>query len=412
MKNKHGITLIALVVTIIVLLILAGVALSLVAGSEGIITKAQTAVDKTQTASAKEMAELTVITYVTDFYDEKYVQNNSTYSTPGSYVVNALKDGKDVGNYWIKTNTTDNTITVYKDRSEQYIEMTGTIETNGDVAWNESIQNAISVANYGDYFDLGTNWIDKENVKLEGNETIKADWRIFYKDDNGVWLILSDYLPINGNETNAFIRGTGTNDVDLDTYTGAELTDHPYSVYPKTQNRNSAITGLTKRDAWKNYLLPNNLKSNSSIQVVGALDVETWLKSWNSKGYTHLATSLGEEMEDGYKGYYVGEGNAGDNISATGAIIQGNEYNDTLYLTHKEFINNCYGYWLASPAASDVNDILFVGENNPNERPEKVHGLYVGRGDCFEGRRGVRPAVYLPNSITIGKNNGVWSIVE
>ena len=40
LKEKRGITLVALVVTIVVLLILAGVSLNLVLGNNGIITKA------------------------------------------------------------------------------------------------------------------------------------------------------------------------------------------------------------------------------------------------------------------------------------------------------------------------------------------------------------------------------------
>ena len=45
LKNKNGITLVALIITIIVLLILAMVSISLVMNS-GIINKSKTAVDK------------------------------------------------------------------------------------------------------------------------------------------------------------------------------------------------------------------------------------------------------------------------------------------------------------------------------------------------------------------------------
>ena len=58
MRNKKGITLVALVVTIIVLLILAGVTLNLVMGEEGILGKATTAVDKSKLAGAKEELEM------------------------------------------------------------------------------------------------------------------------------------------------------------------------------------------------------------------------------------------------------------------------------------------------------------------------------------------------------------------
>ena len=45
-KEKNGITLIALVITIIVLLILAGVAIATLTGDNGILTKAQNAKEK------------------------------------------------------------------------------------------------------------------------------------------------------------------------------------------------------------------------------------------------------------------------------------------------------------------------------------------------------------------------------
>lgn len=58
MKNKHGITLIALVITIIILLILAGVVLNLVIGEHGIIKMAEKAGKNYQDASIYEQNEL------------------------------------------------------------------------------------------------------------------------------------------------------------------------------------------------------------------------------------------------------------------------------------------------------------------------------------------------------------------
>lgn len=54
MKNKRGITLVALIITIIVLLILAGVVISMTVGNDGIIGKAQGAVDAYKNAQEKE----------------------------------------------------------------------------------------------------------------------------------------------------------------------------------------------------------------------------------------------------------------------------------------------------------------------------------------------------------------------
>ena len=60
LKNKQGITLIALVVTIVVLLILAAVSISMLAGENGIIRKAQESKDKTEKAEVEENVRLAI----------------------------------------------------------------------------------------------------------------------------------------------------------------------------------------------------------------------------------------------------------------------------------------------------------------------------------------------------------------
>ena len=58
LKNKKGITLIALVITIIVLLILAGVTIATLTGPNGIITRANEAKEATEQAKQDELARL------------------------------------------------------------------------------------------------------------------------------------------------------------------------------------------------------------------------------------------------------------------------------------------------------------------------------------------------------------------
>ena len=58
LKNKKGITLIALVITIVVLLILASVSIAMLTGDNGIITKAQEATFRTEMAQIREMVDM------------------------------------------------------------------------------------------------------------------------------------------------------------------------------------------------------------------------------------------------------------------------------------------------------------------------------------------------------------------
>ncbi|MCI8272720.1 MAG: hypothetical protein HFJ55_01390 [Clostridia bacterium] len=71
MKNKEGITLIALVVTLIVLLILAGVSIALLIGENGVIYQARNAKENSREAEAREKLELTLLSA----YNEKVLNN-------------------------------------------------------------------------------------------------------------------------------------------------------------------------------------------------------------------------------------------------------------------------------------------------------------------------------------------------
>ena len=62
LKNKKGITLVALVVTIVVLLILAGVSINLVLGNNGIIAKAKEAETKSAEASQNDLIGMNKLT--------------------------------------------------------------------------------------------------------------------------------------------------------------------------------------------------------------------------------------------------------------------------------------------------------------------------------------------------------------
>ena len=70
LKNKKGITLIALVVTVVVLIILAGVSINAVLGDNGIIKKANQAASVTKEAEVKEAINRTILEfYLTNDYE-------------------------------------------------------------------------------------------------------------------------------------------------------------------------------------------------------------------------------------------------------------------------------------------------------------------------------------------------------
>ena len=71
LKQKNGITLIALVITIIVLLILAGISISMLSGDNSILQKVTQSKEKTERAEAKEQAQIDIMAWITDKTSKK-----------------------------------------------------------------------------------------------------------------------------------------------------------------------------------------------------------------------------------------------------------------------------------------------------------------------------------------------------
>ncbi len=105
LKERKGITLIALIVTIIVLLILAGVSVMTLVGENGILTQAQNAKRANENKSAEEKVKLAIIAARSQTTDASLdatklkteVENNYSGSaelTAGGFPVNVEIDGK------------------------------------------------------------------------------------------------------------------------------------------------------------------------------------------------------------------------------------------------------------------------------------------------------------------------------
>ena len=101
MKNKKGITLIALIITIIVLLILAGVSISMVVGENGILNRATEASKKTNEAKDEEQRQFAMAEAAMNFENTTYVDPNTKeeITIPAGFAVsqvegeNTVEDG-------------------------------------------------------------------------------------------------------------------------------------------------------------------------------------------------------------------------------------------------------------------------------------------------------------------------------
>lgn len=156
LKEKQGITLIALVLTIIVLLILAGVAIAMLSGENGILKKAAEAKTKTEEGQKKEETTLTDMDL-----DSHFIINNSKYKCKYGMVTgvgltetvdkleNALPEGYEITKKYDKSSEIDVDIT--GDKSQIVIGTGMVIEKDG--------KECARVVKFGD---------------VEGDETIDA----------------------------------------------------------------------------------------------------------------------------------------------------------------------------------------------------------------------------------------------
>ena len=112
LKNKKGITLIALVITIIVLLILAGVTIATLTGENGILTRANDAKTETEQAEEDELRKLTQVEAATYLKEHEYTDvSGEKVTIPAQCAVsqvegeNTLEDGLVIidknGNEWV-----------------------------------------------------------------------------------------------------------------------------------------------------------------------------------------------------------------------------------------------------------------------------------------------------------------------
>ena len=399
LKSTKAITLIALVITIVVLLILAGISLSLIMGEGGILNRATDAAKTYSIASAQEKIELLVAEASYDYLQKKYVNDESI--DPNTYILNQLssKVGSFEGCILAIEN---NVLTLSKDGKT----VTGIVGTDGAILWINGTGIPVGIAisdstHYGDYFDLGTEILgtktngvySSSNTLADGNHPL-ADWRIFGTDNEGVWLILSDYYPATATSANSsFITSTIGLSLASDTST------YPYAIRSES-NRDDLITRLNgtnsaytgeNAEPWKR-LLPSSLQNNSNITAVGALTVPQWQKSWNEYYESYLTKQI--TVTDNGSGAYNTL-----NMSSNIGYTEGN----TLYFPHKSAVSECYGYWLASPYASDTYRVMHVGYS----------GYVYYSGSSSDGY-GVRPAVHLASSINIEQNSTthVWTISD
>ena len=217
------------------------------------------------------------------------------------------------------------------------------------------------------------------NYSTTLNGQTLSNWKVFYNENGYTYLIYGDYL-----ENSAVPEFTG------------KTTEGTFCVYTNT-NRKDLINGLGTASNWSS-LLTGTLNGNAidyrssgdaNVWAMGAPTIDLWVDSWNeSNPENHIYAREGNTQSDGLKGYYVGT----DNENTTTSQVRGLDNSQTLYFSHDSGVNDeCYGYFLASPGADDVHEVLYVYSDGG--------GGELGKCDNDFALFAARPIVCLPSNI-------------
>ena len=350
LRQQKGITLIALVITIIVLLILAGVTIATLTGENGILTRATDAKEQTEIASVKEQAQLDITNWVADKMKNG---EDATVNTPAK-VQEILESANQNNENKYYKGFTDTGITTPNGYEVPYEELY-TTDTTGEVT-------EVTAANYGDKVD----YVSKGDSSLI--------WRIFYDDEDYVYLISSKSDGSNTVESCQLNQYPGSTKA----YSGsADITDsflqslnsQWFDMVKDAPTRNSnakAIAYLMDQDVWDEY---KDSEGNASY-AIGGPTLELFMNSYNkSEETTTNEIEITDCTSTGYS-----ENTSGDWLLET--------FNNGIY-------NNGTGsyWWLASPRSSDSYYVFYVSGRDG----------YLNYGNVYIGR-GLRPIVIIPKS--------------
>ena len=313
LKNKKGITLIALVVTVVVLIILAGVSINAVLGDNGIIKKANQAASVTKEAEVKEAINRTILEfYLTDDYET---------------LEDFLKAKAEDGSIDSVTKNADGTLTVKKGEYSVTVEnktnSSGGSSSGGETQTPEITIGEIKVV--ADSTGTGTAITDANSVYL-GNTL----YITFVHSITGGTTVVDKTIPyaVTKNGTYTF---TVTGTVNGKSYTkNVSVTVNQFKDVYEYMQTNTKVT-YSDGEVW----VPEGFKvaGDSASTVQGGIVIEdkagnqfvwvpvatiddykrTWYTGYGAfSGYSEALPEDEKTSVETYKGFYIGRYEAGD----------------------------------------------------------------------------------------------------
>ena len=206
----------------------------------------------------------------------------------------------------------------------------------------ETTVGDITNDNIGDYIDLGNNVVGTENTS--------DDWRILYKEDDKVYAILADYLPVEKVPSGTELETAGK--------------------FTITMMTTELISKLTNSLLWNDF--SNGI---TGITATGTPTADLLMKSYNTKNGTNLVYSNYPELDDSTLDF-------------------------ELYVPHATVYEDCYGYLTAT---EDFGAYIkgIIGVSNSSN---------VISANYTSGNYAIRPVLEIPSNIVCNCVDGVWVI--
>ena len=374
LKERKGITLIALVITIIVLLILAGVSIAMLTGQNGILTQANNAKDETEQANAKEKVELAVI---------------ATMSQSKRGTLDADKLVTEITNHYGGTATKTGTgfpVNTTVDGKSFTVSSTGEVTATGDSTPNPPVPtptDGISAKNIADMDDKTNIYGAKvTGYTLPSGTTTDVGWKIFYADNSNIYLIADNYvertnLPGSTGGTTSHQPNDGNSSYARTAYFSNILNDYVTGSARITDNKLKALNN--------DYFNTKGFTSTNSNMKSVAYMMDT--TAWNSKFKGNKAEYAIGGPDKTNTGYQIRKTSKDTWANYVSSMLT---TNDSLYVITSQ--TNALAYWLASPSAASPYYVMYVNYNGT-----VIYNAYYNDGFGF------RPLVCLQSNVTLEK---------
>ena len=378
LKNKNGITLVALIITIIVLLILAMVSISLVMNS-GIINKSKTAVDK---YSQEEVQEQIKLAY-SEWQMGQYTGETRTAAEFMQAKLNSIYGTGAVTNV-TETNGTFE-VTFANGKGYSYNVSTGTTEKVAK--WNDNGNNTFTHSETGQTVEVGdTVYYNSGVAAYEGEGASQGKWGILGVE-NGKLLIMSkeNVASVTLEGKQGYLNGSTLLNNACSSFKNPTYADSVRSVKVEDINK---ITGYTPADpvTYTYTMVNGKVKRNDQTSASSTTKFE------DINGKTLPTDSPIEVTVNSYS------------YSLTNYLTSGNKVHNLL----KD--NNNY-YWLDSPYVYANTGSAHWGFRSVGSGGVNDGSLWGSHSGAYGYSDGVRAVVSLKSDIQLSESSSEgWTI--